>query len=290
MRLARRRYLTRSVAALGGLLGAACDLGAELPGFTQSKPAVTIRVLTALDAPSEALDIIWKEIGTRFAEEQPHLTLERHDFGLLGTPWDQRPLHELIRELVAAGELADVFQTITTLTGLYFTEGALLGLSHYAKRDSYDLTDYWPAVLAAAQWQGELLALPIEISPKLLYCNAELFAQAGVTVPDQAWSWEDFLTTAQKLTDREATPPVYGFTPFSSNDYVDTLPWLWGNGGAMFSADLSRSLIAQPESQAALQWLADLGLVHQVTPRADNAGRHGAPQPVRSWPGSHVLL
>ncbi len=269
MRFARRQYLIGSVAALGGVVAAACDLGAEPPATTQSKPAVAIRVLTTLNAVPEALDIIWEEIGTRFAEEQPHLTLERHDFGVLGAPWDQRPLHEFIRELIAAGELADVFQSNATLTGFYFTEGALLGLSDYAKRDNYDLTDYWPAVLTAAQWQGELLALPIEISPQLLYCNAELFAQAGVPIPAQAWSWEDFLAAAQKLTNREAAEPVYGFTPLSAFDYIDTLPWLWGNGGAMFSADLSRSLVAQPESQAALQWLADLGLVHQVVPRAD---------------------
>ena len=268
--MSRRRYFGGIAAVTGGLLAAACDPGVGPTVTTQSsKPAVTIRVLTTLDAVPEALDVIWKEIGTRFAEEQPHLTLERHDFGVLGTPWDQRPLHELIRELVAAGELADVFQTIATLTGLYFTEGALLGLSHYAKRDGYDLTDYWPAVLTAARWQGELLALPIEISPQLLYCNAELFAQAGVTVPDQAWSWEDFLAAAQKLTDRAAPAPVYGFTPSSAFDYVDTLPWLWGNGGAMFSADLRQSLVAQPEAQAALQWFADLGLAHHVTPRAD---------------------
>ena len=193
MRFARRQYLIGSVAALGGVVAAACDLGAEPPATTQSKPAVAIRVLTTLNAVPEALDIIWEEIGTRFAEEQPHLTLERHDFGVLGAPWDQRPLREFIRELIAAGELADVFQSNATLTGFYFTEGALLGLSDYAKRDNYDLTDYWPAVLAAAQWQGELLALPIEISPQLLYCNAELFAQAGVPIPAQAWSWEDFL-------------------------------------------------------------------------------------------------
>lgn len=267
--MSRRQYFGVIAGATGGLLAAACDLGAEPSATTQSKPAVTIRVLTALVAIPEDLDIIWKEIGTRFAEEQPHLTLERHDFGLLGAPWDQRPLHELIRELVAAGELADIFQTIATLTGLYFTEGALLGLSHYAKRDGYDLTDYWPAALTAAQWQGELLALPIEVSPKLLYCNAELFAQADVTIPDQAWSWEDFLAAARKLTNQEAAEPVYGFTPFSAFNYVDTLPWLWGNGGAMLSADLRRSSVAQPEAQAALQWLAELGLVHQVAPRAD---------------------
>ncbi len=34
----------------------------------------------------------------------------------------------------------------------------------------------------------------------------------------------------------------------------------------MLSADLSRSLVAQPEAQAALQWLVDLTLVHEVSP------------------------
>ena len=59
---------------------------------------------------------------------------------------------------------------------------------------------------------------------------------------------------------------MFGFALASPHAYQVTLPWLWGNGGAMLSADLSRSLVAQPEAQAALQWLVDLTLVHEVSP------------------------
>ena len=258
--MSRRRYLGGLAATSGGLLAAACDLGIELPGVTQSKPAVAIRVLTF---PVTEQETIWQEIGARFAEGHPRLTLMQQGFPL---PSALVAPHEWINELAASGDLFDVIEFGPLVTAQLAGQDLLLDLTHYIKRDGYDLSDYWPGVVAAVRWQGALLALPTEATPNVLYSNPALFAQVDLVVPAAAWTWEQLLAAARKLTDRAAAEPVFGLALSYPHAYQVVLPWLWSNGGAMLSADLSRSLVAQPEAQAALQWLVDLTLVHEVSP------------------------
>ena len=258
--MSRRQCLGGLATTTGGLLAAACDLGLQLPGVTQRKPAVTIRVLTA---PVTDQETIWQEVGARFAEEHPHLSLMQQGFSLPSAPVAP---HELINKLAASGDLFDVIEFGPLVTAQLAGQGVLLDLQHFTKRDGYDLSDYWPGSMAAVRWQGQLLALPTAATPDVLYYNAALFAPADLAVPQAAWTWEQLLTAARKLTDQAATEPVFGLAFSSPHVYQGTLPWLWGNGGAMLSADLRRSQVAQPEAQAALQWLVDLALVHEVSP------------------------
>ena len=95
--------------------------------------------------------------------------------------------------------------------------------------------------------------------PTLLHCNETLFTQAGLGVPTTAWTWSQFRAATKRLTDRQQPKPDLWFR-FSMSQVFFTLPWVWGNGGAMLSADRSESLVARPESQEALQWLRDLSL------------------------------
>ena len=93
----------------------------------------------------------------------------------------------------------------------------------------------------------------------MLHCNEALFARAGLVVPTTAWTWPQFRAATKRLTDRKRPEPVYGFG--LDVQVFFTLPWVWGNGGAMLSADRGESLVARPESQEALQWLRDLSLI-----------------------------
>ena len=102
--LSRRQCLGGMAAASGGLLAAACDLSLELPGFTQSKPAVAIRVLTFPVADQET---IWQEVGARFAAEHPPLTVMQQGFPMPSAPVAP---HEWVNELAASGDLFDVIE------------------------------------------------------------------------------------------------------------------------------------------------------------------------------------
>ena len=276
---------------VGGLLAAACDVGGEQTPQDESsspptprpprKPAerppaarqpVTLRVF----AEPGAVDIhqgVWRfGLEDAFESKHPNIKVEWQP---LPRPPAGKPVDEDFSALLASGDLVDVVQIHTGWTGLAVARGGLLALDRLVARDRYDLTDYWPGLLAASRWRGELYALATSAAPYPLLCNAMLFAEAGLEVPRGAWTWAQFLAAARTLATTQQPRPVYGFAfPFSFHLPL-TLPWIWGNGGDMLSDDLGQSLVDQPAAQEAVQWLADLVHVHAATQKADEAAAGG---------------
>ncbi len=282
--VSRRQCLMATVSLAGGLLAAACDIGdaptpqegatspptprplpkpAEAPAAT--KQSVTLQVFTGLGMAAMHQGF-WHRGGPKDAFESKHPHIEVEWQRLPRTPAG-KPAEEAFSELIAANGTIDVVQFPSDWTGLAVAQGSLLALDQLIARDRYDLTDYWPGVLATSRWRGALYALATNAIPFPLLCNATLFTDAGLAVPPGAWSWAQFLAAARTL----ATSPVYGFA-FPFNGHLSlTLSWIRGNGGDMLSDDSERSLVNRPASQEAMQWLADLVHVHTVTQTADEA-------------------
>ena len=285
--MSRRRFVGRSAAVLGGLLAAACNLdfgrtpqsseaGSPTVGRDPSQagsPAQAKKPLKVLILDGSGLSShpVVAEIGRQFANHHPSLTLEWLD--LPAFPNDPRRLREWTSDLAASGDLAGLLHTTPVALASLLDQGGLLGLNRFARRDRYDLRDYWPGSLEANRWRGELYGLPTQVTPSLLYCNQVLFDGAGVALPSLEWDWEDLLDAARKLTDRRLTPPILGFAPGFPGIHSSILPWVWSNGGAMFRTDPMESTVAEQQSQAALQWLADLSLKHKVSPVPEQVGK-----------------
>ena len=246
------------------------------------KQSVTLRVFTGLGM-SAMHQGFWHrgESKDAFESKHPHIKVEWQR--LPRTPAG-KPAEEAFSELIASDDPTDVVQFSSDWTGLAVAQGSLLALDQLIARDRYDLTDYWPGVLAASRWRGALYALATNAAPFLLLCNATLFAGAGLTVPPGAWSWEQFLAAARTL----ANSPVYGFAfPFNSHLLL-SLSRIQSNGGDMLTDDLGRSLVNQPAAQEAVQWLADLVHVHTATQTADEA--ESGKQITALWKAGRVAM
>ncbi len=114
----------------------------------------------------------------------------------------------------------------------------------------------------------------------MLYYNKDMFDAAGLPYPsataDGAYSWEEFIEVAKKLTiDKDGKHPgEEGFDADNIVQYgcvVDNWTWqleVWAksNGGAWFSKDGKECLINSPETIASIQKVADLTLVEHVMP------------------------
>ena len=196
--MTRRQYLGGSAALGAGLLAAACDVvgsagGEVAPDATQeTRPAIakppgvpnqtkqTVAVQVHL-APigSYGGNTPGNRLTTPFTETHPHITVEWHH-------WNIEP----VAETSATGVLQDVlhFPWVEGRLGQAYvarlvTQGMLLGLNQFIRRDQYDLTDYWPGCLHASTWRDDLYALHTEVDTNLVFYNQELFAAAGVPVP-----------------------------------------------------------------------------------------------------------
>lgn len=89
----------------------------------------------------------------------------------------------------------------------------------------------------------------------------------GVDLPpkdwsDDGWTWDDFLDAAQKLN---KPGERYGCLVFPDTA-LETV-WTTSNGSdGIYSSDGTRFTLAEEPATEAIQWVADLALVHQVHP------------------------
>lgn len=78
--------------------------------------------------------------------------------------------------------------------------------------------DYNPGALSVMEADGNLYGLPYDTATMFLYYNADLFTEAGVELPTNEWTVEDFETAAKTITEKTG---VKGFAVS-----IDEFQWL----------------------------------------------------------------
>lgn len=116
--------------------------------------------------------------------------------------------------------------------------------------------EYFPQALDALSWKGKLYAIPRDVSNLVVYYNKDLFDQKGVPYPKADWTFDDFLKTAQKMTDKTTFGVSFEEEP------LFYLPYLMSNGGGFLPEELVKT-----ESQKSLDFYADLRNKYHVAPK-----------------------
>ncbi|OMF30764.1 ABC transporter substrate-binding protein [Paenibacillus sp. FSL H8-0548] len=153
------------------------------------------------------------------------------------------------------------------------------------KKEDYLEYGWW-------NWDTDKSAGPYQaaVVPSLMY-NADMFQDAGVEVPptkaSEAWTWDEFVETAKKLTlDRNGKhPDEAGFDPKNIKQYgvkfslswISYMPLVLSNGGDYLTDDGKELGLAKPEAAEAIQKIADLINVHHVAPSPVQASSIPAP-------------
>lgn len=164
-------------------------------------------------------------------------------------PWDK--MHDKLAVTMGSGQAPDVFGYATR----WISEFA--GLKQLAPLDSRLTGDFKASfnqkVLEAGTFQGKTYGIPVAVSARLLFYRTDLFQKAGLQPPK---SWEDLKKAAVATSD---PPKVYGLGVPASGIEVDTFfdYFLYNNGGDILDAQ-GKSMLSNPESVEALQFLTDL--------------------------------
>ncbi len=142
------------------------------------------------------------------------------------------------------------------------------------------LSDYLPAALDAVRYQGQVIALPADLDVLVLYFNKDLFDQASTPYPAPGWTWNDFVTLAQSVTQPLADGEMqYGFYP--SDALPAYLPFVAQEMAALWGDDLLNPQALRLDSEPvvrAIQWYTDLVLAHRVVPTpAEERRQTGSP-------------
>lgn len=131
----------------------------------------------------------------------------------------------------------------------------------------FPIADLYPQLLDVFRQRNSLWAIPQETSMWVMYYNKDLFDAAGVAYPQAGWTLDDFLTTAQALTQGEGDNKQYGYLSLEgiSRD-LSIFPALMAATWFNDEADPSQLQFNDPALAEAIQWYLDLEQTHQVTP------------------------
>src|SRR5690606_26186819 len=128
--------------------------------------------------------------------------------------------------------------------------------------------------------QVNLFALPRHPSPLAVYFNKDMYASAGMQLPNQIdledWTFERFHEDARRLTmDRNGDGALdqFGIRAQDLQTVPHTLfPVIRAFGGAVVDEERYVSLLDRPESVEAIAWVTDLMWGVQVSPRPAEQG------------------
>ncbi len=147
--------------------------------------------------------------------------------------------------------------------------GLLLDLEPLMQADAdFDRDDFYPNTLENFESDGGIWGVPTQVNFTLLFYQKEVFDAAGIEYPQPGWSWDDLLAAAQATTVREGDETTqWGLVQAGVNPFEFVRP----RTGPLIdtSTDPPTPLLDRPEVVDALQWFADLYLVHEVAPNLE---------------------
>jgi len=207
--------------------------------------------LVVIAYPGEG-DRAWLEQTKQsFEEATPGVTVRLEYHG------DWNWVNEMTTWL-AAGTAPDVFHAWFPRQRIWAEQGLLLDLDPYVEVCP-DWPEYFQTVWDAVfvPHPGIRSGAPFDIAVNAVFYNETLFQEAGLSYPDDDWTWADLTRLARKLTVRDHTGDTvqWGFsTYFHSLNWLAT--WVHGAGGYFFDLDDPRQFLGDsPEAINGLQYL-----------------------------------
>ncbi|MCC7359899.1 MAG: sugar ABC transporter substrate-binding protein [Anaerolineales bacterium] len=265
MRLLRPPYraaLALSVALAAGCAPAATNTPAHTPMSPTAAPTTSRPVSWMVHAdPNEV--VAFQKVAEAFEARHPGVSVTLVNIATGDADYFARLGSDLV-----AGTPADVVYMDYRDAARYYANHAFQPITaQFAASDVIAADDFYAPALNAYQWEGDQMCIPINMSSLVTYYNKDLFDAAGLAYPKADWTWADFLTTAQALTqdtDGDGVVDQYGLG--TATQLIRVLPFIWQNGGDFLTADGHDLALDTPEALQALQFFVDLQAVHHVTP------------------------
>ncbi|HHY54715.1 MAG TPA: sugar ABC transporter substrate-binding protein [Chloroflexi bacterium] len=172
---------------------------------------------------------------------------------------------------IAAGDPPDLLQIGDDAVPMFVDKGAFLPLDDFITSEQYplDASIYLPGVMEPGKWNGVQYLLPKDFSPLAIYYNKKLFDAAGAPYPQEGWTWDDLLATAQQLTLTDASGNVTQWGIQLPGPWTTGFEyWVAAAGGRLVSEDGASFVgyMDSPEVQRAVQFYADLYHKYKVAP------------------------
>ena len=131
----------------------------------------------------------------------------------------------------------------------------LMPLDDLASQEYKD--SLYPVVTEALTVNGTMYAAARDITPKVMYINTKMFKDAGVEIPSEDWTMDDFVEVAKQLTKGSGADAQWGY--YWKNYTDQTFAMIAAFGGKLYSEDGKASVLStDPKTKEAVQFMYDL--------------------------------
>ncbi len=213
-----------STAASGSAASAASSTAASGSAASAADGDVTIRMTwwggqTRHDLTQKVLD--------KYTELNPNVHFETTPSG-----WDG--YFEKLATDTATGGMADIVQMDYMYISTYAKNGSLADLSEYASNGTLDISNVDDALMDAGTIGGKMVGIPLSTSLVSFIYNPSVLEEAGVDVPKNGWTWDDFVSICKTVHEKTGK---YGF---GGSAFIDTNLlnyWVREYGVSLFAED-----------------------------------------------------
>ncbi len=245
----------RALLVLLALVAAACANRAQPPGAQVADGATQVEMV-AFGDPEETAG--YQAMIAAFEQANPDVDVV---FAPVAT---QDDLLARLTTGFAGGNPPDTFLINFRKYGQFAAQGVLEPVQSWLD-DSEVIAeeDFAPTAMDAFRFDGETLTcLPQNVSSLEIYYNVDLFEDAGLPLPEEGWTWDDFLGAAKALTSGD----TYGVGTEAS--LIRVAPFVWSSGGEVVDDQEQPTTLTLDTGPAreALDFFLDLQTEHGVVP------------------------
>ena len=260
----RRKLL--STAAAGGVL-TACSQGAAGTAGTAGAPTAESGPVSLVMHTRTGGDVDhFTQRANAFHTANPTITVNIE--GTAPTEYIAK-----MTALQASNALGDaMWHTQTWIFFPFSATGGLRALDDLAKRDKYDLGQFFPNCVQQLRWKGKLYGLPwlVHTGFSGVMVNQDVWQRLGQPVPTWDWTFrKEWLDALQKVGRGVAADGPDRFAMDMPFTLQGAITYLRSWGTELVSDDGKKSLLNGPKAVEALTFIHDLMNVHQVVPRPD---------------------
>lgn len=168
--------------------------------------------------------------------------------------------NEYWTKLEAAAEsntMPDIFWMHTNQILYYSDFGMLADVTDlYADEDpNYYANHFSEISIANAQGSnGRMYGVPKDKDNIFLVYNKEMFDQAGVSYPDESWTWDDLVSASQQIYDKTGK---YGYMAYN-DDQMGYWSFVYQAGGYILTEDKTRAGFDQEGTKKGMEFYVGL--------------------------------
>lgn len=200
----------------------------------------------------------WQEMADRHMEKNPHVKVNVMN--------DLSGGVTKLTTMIASGVAPDVVRGETSWMPEYAANECFANLDPYITRDRTQLRlqEFPQAAMDAFRLDGQQYAMPIVVSGLVFNYNVPRLFEAGLSVPQPGWNWDDFVTVLRRLTREEADGRISQVGVSMDRSLNRVQAFILQNGTDLFDPGYTTVLIDKPESIEALDYVQALVNQHRV--------------------------